>query len=254
MGSLFDDTDGMENIREIYEKMEDNFDRMKAKYHRSPCSKSGELWRLRHECGIGDRQQTPKIMLDKAVAFLAESGHMPEWFNRCPVAAGITDPRIDNNYRVDLVHCCKLCRCARLIELKGKIDDLISARRKILRYGAAYIFCRVHENELQFPAKSLMKMNVRHVSLEVVAPLRFYNGCNERDSFERISKTLDQFAGSKINGLSMSLNARAFPDGFQIPFANGKEVKDKCDTDPLSAEGKAVHDAFNNLTPVWPTS
>ena len=209
--------------------------------------------RLRHKCGIGDPRRTPKIMLDNAVAFLAESGHMPEWFNRCPVAAGITDPHIDNNYRVDLVHCCKLCRCARLIELKGKNDALISALRKILRYGAAYFFCRVHENELQFPAPSLMKMDASHVSLEVVAPPSF---C-QQNLIAQITKPHGEFidngfVDSKISGLSMSLKVLAFPDGFQIPFTNGADVKSKCFTPSLTSEGQKVRDAFNNLTQLWP--
>ena len=254
MGSLFDGTDGMENIREIYEKMEDNYDRMKAKCHRSSCSISGKLWRLRHECGIGDRQQTLKIMLDKAVAILAKRRRMPGWFNRCPVAAGITDPRIDNNYRVDLVHCCKLCRCARLIELKWKSDYPIPALRKILRYGAAYIFCRVHKGSLTFPAEFLIELDARHVSLEVIAPRHFYHGYDEGARIARMSQTLDEFVGSKTGGtLSMSLNALAFPKEFdRIPFNDGKDVKQKCDTDQLTPEGQAVRDAFNHLTPVWP--
>lgn len=52
----------------------------------------------------------------------------------------------------------------------------------------------------------------------------------------------------------MSLDALAFPDGFQIPFKNGKKVKDKCDSAQLPPKGKgqAVREAFNNLVQVWP--
>ena len=65
-------------------------------------------------------------------------------------------------------------------------------------------------------------MNVRHVSLEVAAPRHFYHSYDERVRIARMSQTLDEFAGSKINGLSMSLDALALPEGFRMPFANGK--------------------------------
>ena len=242
MGSLFDGTDGMDNVKDIY-------DRMEANYRGSPCSISGELWRLRHECGIGDRQRTPKIMLDKAVAFLAESGHMPEWFNRCPVAAGIIDPYKDNNHRVDLVCWCELCQCARLVELRWESDTPLDALRKILRYGAAYLFCRVHKNAL--PLQNRPLMDARHVSLEVVAPLSFCQKLIAQITKPHSEFIDNGFVDSKISGFTMSLKVLAFPGEFDgIPFKNGGEVKAKCTS--LIPEGKAVRDAFYNLTQLWP--
>ena len=245
MDSLFEGTESMGNVTDIYKQME-------ANYRGSPCSESGELWRLRRVYHISPRQRVRKTMLDKAAAFLAERGHMPEWFNRCPVAAGINDPRKDNNYRVDLVHWCEWCRCARLIELQWKNKDPHAALRKILRYGAAYLFCRVHKNQLPLHNRPLM--NVCHVSLEVVAPRSF---C--QDLIGRITKSHGEFidngfVDSKISGLSMSLNVLAFPDGFQIPFDDGADVKRHCDIAqlPLQSKGQAVRDAFNKLVQVWP--
>ncbi len=249
MGSLFDGTKFMDNITDIYNQME-------ANYRGSPCSESKELWKLRRVCHISPRQRTPKIMLDKAVAFLAESGHMPEWFNRCPVAAGIIDPYKDNNHRVDLVCWCELCRCARLVELKWDSNDPPSALRQILRYGAAYIFCRVHRNELRLQNRPLMDnrplMNASHISLEVVAPLSFCQNLIAQITKPHGGFIDNGFVDSKINGLSMSLNALAFPDEFQIPFADGAEVTQQCDTARLTLKGRKVRDAFNNLVPVWP--
>ena len=97
----------------------------------------------------------------------------------------------------------------------------------------------------------------RHVSLEVVAPRSFYcDHHDKKDFFVRMNKSLNQFAGSKINALSMSLNALAFPDDFPDKFdqmfKDGNDVETKCNTDQLTDEGQAVHDAFNNLTPAWP--
>ena len=100
-------------------------------------------------------------------------------------------------------------------------------------------------------------MDARHVSLEVVAPHSFYcDHHDKKDFFVRMNQFLNQFAGSKINGLSMSLNALAFPDDFPDKFdqmfKDGDDVKTKCNTDQLTPGCKAGRDAFNNLTQLWP--
>lgn len=94
-------------------------------------------------------------------------------------------------------------------------------------------------------------MKARHVSLEVAAPRRFYYGYDERECIARMRKSLDEFAGSKINGLSMSLDALAFPEEFTRPFTDGADVQKKCDTHRQTDEVLRVRDAFNNLAPVW---
>ena len=96
-------------------------------------------------------------------------------------------------------------------------------------------------------------MNASHVSLEVVAPRSF---C--RDLIGQITKPHGEFidngfVDSKTGGtLTMSLKVLAFPDEFQIPFADGAEVTQQCDTPSLTPDGQAVRDAFNKLVPVWP--
>ena len=98
-------------------------------------------------------------------------------------------------------------------------------------------------------------MDASRVILEVVAPHSFYcNHHDKKDFFTQINTSLDEFAASKINGLSMSLDAFAFPEGFRIPFENGSEVKEKCDNSQLTEEGRLVRDAFDNLTQVWPAT
>lgn len=248
MRNLFDGTASMDNVTDIYNQMEANCP--------NPCSTSQKLWELRCSCDITSHNPYPETRLEYAVANLAENGYMPEWFNQCPVASGITDSSISrassaaSNKRscVDLVHWDEANKCARLVELKWDSDDPLSALRQILVYGIVYLFCRVHKKELPLQGRPLM--DARHVSLEVVAPRGFYNGYNEKDRFAQMSKSLNEFASSKINGLTMSLDAFAFPDGFQIPFKDGADVKNKCKTQ--TAESQAVLEAFCNLTPVWP--
>ena len=242
MGSLFDGTDGTDDIKEIYVRMEANCP--------DPRSTSKKLWKLRHACHIAPRNRAPETLIEKAVAMLAGNGYMYEWFNQCPTASGITDSSRDRRSNVDLVRWLESTRRACLIELKWMSDDPPSALRQILRYGAAYIFCRFHKEKLPLRGRPLM--DVRHVSLEVAAPRHFYHGYDERSRIARVSQGLNKFAGSKINGLSMSLDALAFPEGFRMPFANGKEVKEKCDTHRLTEEGREIRNAFNELVPVWP--
>ncbi len=248
--SLFDGTDGIEDIGEIYEMMEVNCP--------DPCSTSQKLWELRHAGHIDPGNSSPETLLEKAVAMLAENRHMHKWFNQCPTASGITDcsesrkrsAAVGKKGNIDLVHLSESGEHARLVELKWMSNDPPYALSQVLRYGAAYIFCRVHKKQLPLQGRPLM--NVCHVALEVAAPWSFYSGYDERPRIARMRKSLDKFAGSKIHGLSMSLDALAFPADFQMPFGNGKQVKDRCDTHRLTAEGRQIRDAFNGLTPVWP--
>ena len=245
------DKESLAFISEMYEILERNYRQVGSK----PRSTSRELWRCKPipSINIDDKKnQSDEKILEKAVAMLSARGHMHEWFNQCPVAAGITDPYKDNKRAVDLVHWSESDRHVRLVELKWKSNTPLYALFEVLEYGLAYIFCRVHKRELPLQCPSLM--NAHHVSLEVAAPLRFYSDYNEKDRFTQTSKSLDQFAASKTGGtLSMSLNALAFPKEFDlIPFNDGDDVKLKCDSRQLTAEGLKVRNAFNNLTPVWP--
>lgn len=250
MSSLFDGTCRKEDPKEIFDLMEGN-------YPGSPCSQSKKLWLHRRKCRISSHNPSTETILEKAVANLAESCHMPGWFNQCPVASGIVDSGRNRKNAVDLVHWSKSGECARLIELKWASNDPRYALREILRYGVAYIFCRVHRNELCLERRPLMDAN--HVALEVVAPRQFYSGHDEKKRFAYVSKSLDEFARSKIGEkFTMSLNALAFPakfkQEFKQNFKSGQDVKEKCFTEELTDEGRMVRDAFAGLTPVWSDS
>ena len=250
MPNFFEGTFGIEDPNRIYNKME-------ANYPGSPRSRSRELWKLRRACGLCAHNDSPEKMLEKAVAMLGESCHMPEWFNQCPVASGIVGSRSNTKNAVDLVHWSESSGYARLVELKWKSNDPPYALREILRYGVAYIFCRGHRKELPLQGKYYRPlMDVHRIALEVVAPREFYSDDNLNDLYANVSKSLNEFARSKTGGiLSMSLNALAFPEEFnQIPFKNGQKVRRKCDTFELSDEGRMVRDAFDRLTPAWPDS
>ena len=243
MGSLFDDTENLEDIGEIYDQIQANCP--------APNSNSQELWKLRQACDISARNKSSEKMLEKAVAILAYKDYMPGWFNQCPTASGIGDSARNRHSNVDLVHWDGKNEHARLIELKTGSDDPLSALLQVLGYGAVYVFCRIHKTELPLRGRPLM--DAQHVSLEVAAPARYYQGCQDlAGTIARMRQFLEKFdVGSRVDGLTMSLNALAFPADFnELPFKNGEEVKLKCDTNYLTREGKIIRDAFNGLVSV----
>lgn len=250
MPNIFDGTCGIEDPNTIYRILEDH-------YHGFPLSESKELWKLQRECEISARNSGRETVLEKAVANLAESCHMPGWFNQCPVASGIVGSHSNRKNAVDLVYWSESSKFARLVELKWKSNDPPYALREILRYGIAYIFCRVHRRELPLQGKYFRPlMDVNEIALEVVAPYFFYDNYHEKDRFASVSRSLNQCALSKTDGkLTMSLNALAFPEEFnQVPFGNGQDVLENCFTDRLTDEGRRVRDAFAGLAPVWSDS
>ena len=224
------------------------YDQMMANFSGKPVSQSEKLWCHRRAAKICDDNDSQETILEKAVAILAEEGHMPEWFNQCPVASGITNPKIDKKRAVDLIHLTGVN--ARLIELKWASNTPVHALFQILEYGIAYVFARNNMDELHLEKRHLM--HVEKIGLEVVGPRKFYVVNEKRsDLFEAVDKAVGKFAAEKTGGaLSMSLSARSFPAGFKrIPFVDGKAVKEKCQDVTLSREGTMVRDAFSQLEP-----
>lgn len=234
----------MEDIGEIYNRLEANCPNLS--------SNSKMLWKLRREYSrLKDRNKSKEVLLERAVVMLAYNYHMHGWFNQCPTTSGITDSRNNKKSSIDLVHYCESEQKARLVELKWKSNNPIYALKEILRYGAAYVFCRTHNNSL--PLQNRRLMEARHISLEVAAPVFYYENHHDLAAvLTRMREFLDNFhVSSLINGLTMSLNVLVFPEDFdKLPFKNGKEVKQKCDTQHLTTEGRIVRDAFNSLIPV----
>ena len=242
--SLYKDTELMQSMKDIFLQMEKNCP--------EPSSTSEKLWECRRACKVASHNKASETLIEKAVGRLAEGKHMPGWYNQCPTASGIAGTDSDKRSNVDLVHWLPKKKHARLIELKIDSDDPYSALQQILRYGAAYLFCRVHRENLPLNGRSLM--DARSVSLEVIAPLRFYNGNNQHALIKRMCQSINALLASLapgIGGLSMSLHMRAFPNGFNGQlFQNGGEVKSKCSGTQLTDEGRQVRDAFNNATTV----
>ena len=236
MTDLFEGTQDLEDIQLVYETMEKNCP--------NPFSNSDKLWDLRRACSISDHNVSAETMIEKSVAILASKRHMEGWFNQCPAASGIGDSSRNRHTNVDLVHWDASVSRARMVELKMGSDDPQAALRQILRYGAAYLFCRKNKKKLPLGERPLMR--ARHVSLEIVAPWEYY-----RDHGTSIERMRDSLSFADSAELSMSLSAFAFPRNFKPPFKCGREVKERCRTADLTEEGRTIRDAFENLIPIW---
>lgn len=249
MPSLFDRISDLDTVKEMYDKIEGNC-------AGRPRSSSKELWSLRCRTNIDPGNAGFEVLLERSVALLAQTGHMPGWYNQCPVASGIASSTSDRRSAVDLVHWSETTGTARFVELKWKSDGPHAAIHQVLQYGIAYILCRAYRKDL--PLQNRCLMDAQHITLEVIAPFQYYDG-DRSDSMEmgeylsETSLALDEFARSKTEGaLTMSLNALAFPEDFsQVPFENGQDVRDKCSTRKLTVEAQMVRDAFAGLTSVW---
>ena len=241
---LFDGTFGTEDIVEI-------LDRMAADCPR-PSSQSRQLWCLRRATDIAGHNRSRETMLEKAVAMLASNGHMPGWFNQCPAASGIGNSTRNRHSNVDLAHWRAVDGRLSLVELKWDSDSPSDAVRQILRYGAAYLFCRMHQGRL--PVGKRRAMSAKNVALGVVAPARYYTDDGLRDCLSRARESLKSISGyPETRGLSMSLDALAFPEWFdRLPFSDGEEVRIACNRQQLTDPGREIVDAFDGLRSVLP--
>ena len=232
-----------DDIGEIYEKLERNCP--------TPSTKSKRLWELRRACEVKDHNKSPETLLERAVANLAYNGHMPGWYNQCPTASGIGDSSRGRRRDVDLVHWDQSSDHARLIELKVGSGDPRSALWQILQYGAVYAFCRRYKRRLPLHHDlHLGMMEAGHVSLEVVAPRRFYSGHDEAARVVRMQAYIDKFCRSRMDEVSMSVSALAFPGNLPT-LENGRAVKTLFGGGDLTDAGKRLREAFHGLAPVW---
>ena len=244
MANLFDFTAEKFEMSDILRQMESNCP--------EPASNSKALWELRRKTSVSQHNPSSETLLEKSVAMLAKNGHMPGWFNQCPTASGIGDSNRNRHSNVDLVRWEETNAKAWLVELKWKSNTPSEAIQQILRYGAAYLFCRKHRDKL--PVKDRPIMDANHITLCILAPARFYDIDSDlANCFKKAQNGLRQLnARPPIVGVSMSIEVLALPESFfPLPFTYGGEVKNSCDQAELTSAGRQVRDAFNELVSLY---
>lgn len=225
-------------VRDLFACLEGN-------YAGQPRSASQELWACRRATLVDAGNRRAETLLEKAVANLADAGHMPGWFNQCPVASGVVDPYADGSRCIDLVHCA--ADNARFVELKWASQGPAYALFQILEYGLAYIFAWQRKHELGVANRPLM--SVREIRLEVLGPGKFYQRGHKPELFRAVHEALHAFVAERTAGdLSMSLQALAFPADFRrVPFRDGGEVGAHCGGGDLTPAARNVCEAFSNV-------
>jgi hypothetical protein len=123
---------------------------------------------------------------------LSEAG----WSNQVPVASGLIDHRLDKRAAIDLVELTD--ERARFIELKWESDTPAFAAFEVLRYGLAYLFCRVNAAEFGYTGRPLMR--VSRVDLQVVAPTAFYEKHDLRWLEQGLDRAVGEFSFQKTSG------------------------------------------------------
>ncbi len=147
--------------------------------------------------------------LQKQVAISLQS---EGWGNDVPTASGLVD-RNARQMNVDLAH--QWGDGFELVEVKVDSDSPIEAALQILRYGAIYLLYRL-EPDLVSRFKTHSMLRARWISLEVLAPRRYYKASNMdlRHIEKRLNWQVQQFVSSRATDLAMSFRFTAFPDDF----------------------------------------
>jgi len=233
-------TEATDLVRALYARIASNF----PSQVQSPSEK---LWLCRRKTDLADWNRSAETLLEKAVANLADVGHMPDWYNQCPVATGLVDPRADRRRCIDLVRLDG--KRARFVELKWSSDAAASALFQVVEYGLAWLFAWLRKARLGIENRPVLAL--LSVSLEVLAPPPYYDDGQHQHSFASMHEALGAFVAQETKGaVSMSLNALAFPETFtEVPFDNGQAVKAQCGRGPLTPAGRTVRAAFDHAVP-----
>ena len=236
------DRDFLALVSDLYDCIESNHS------GRQP---SRENWRSDRVTTLADHNKSPEVLLERAVAMLGEAGTLPGWLNQVPVASGLIDDRSNKRAAIDLVELKD--DMARFVELKWESDTPAYAAFEVLRYGLAYLFCRINAAEFEYTDRPLMQ--VHRIDLQAVAPTAFF----EKHDLGWLERGLDLAVGSlasqKTSGqLAMGFEFLAIPPDFEFPFNDGAEVRAACEAKPPSEGARRVCDVFDNLSPVWPNA
>ncbi|MCH8197712.1 MAG: hypothetical protein IH904_06480 [Proteobacteria bacterium] len=220
----------------------------------SPTQPSQENWRIndKRETSISEKNRSPEILLERAIARLGKRGQLKDWFNQVPVASGLIDHKADKRAAIDLLRFTG--DRAEFVELKWESNTPVFAAFEILLYGLVYLFARVNRGAFKYQKKRLM--NVNKVSLRVLAPRAYYTDYHLEWLEQGLDEGVRAFAAKKIGGaLTMGFNFLAFPrdfaPDFSPPYATGEEVRQKFGR-PMDAEAcRFLVSAMSKLEPAF---
>lgn len=227
-------TDYVELITSIYKCLERNW---------SGKCRSSQNWRITPVLNIGHNNTSPEVMLERAFAQLSANGHIDGWVNQVPVVSGLVENTEEGRRAIDLLYLEQ--GTAEFVELKWATNTPIYAAMEILEYGIAYLFSRQHQNELGYTGNRLMALN--EVTLSVLAPLEYYSGYKLDWLTNNLEQGIKIFSENLTNSeLSMRFEFQAFPSEFSLPFENGAQVNEQCNTREPNATTRYLVDMLSN--------
>lgn len=204
-------------------------------------------WQLRRVVNLTAHNQSPEVLLERAIVILAQRGLLEGWYNQMPIASGLINQNFDKKAAVDWVR--YNGHSAELIELKCTSDTPLYAAFEILRYGLAYLFCYMHRKKFGFEDYSLMQL--QKISLRVLAPHEFYDQHDLSALATALQAGLRQLFYEKTQGeLETGFSFFSFPAGFKLPFARGEEVSAYAHLPADSPAIVSLLDAISGIQPV----
>ncbi len=208
---------------------------------------SQENWRIKRQITLASKNKSPEVVLERAIAILGESGELGNWYNQIPVASGMVDDKADKRAAIDLI--CIQDRNVDLVELKWGSDTPAFAAFEILQYGLAYLLCRDKKSIFGYEDKKLLQ--VECVTLQVLAPIKFYASYDLGFLAVGIRDGLERLCVDRDDGLKMNFEFLSFPDDFQLPFSSGEDVLQQQGKEVAFGPNRLLIEAMNNLHPVW---
>lgn len=99
-------------------------------------NRSGQNWRWALQPQIGERNRSPEVVLERAIAGACVRGGRIDWANQIPVASGLISGAADGRRALDLAYRSGERRF-QLIELKIASDTPLYAAVELLGYASA---------------------------------------------------------------------------------------------------------------------
>jgi len=94
-------------------------------------------------------------------------------------------------------------------------------------------------------------LNAELISLQVLAPKAFYDPYDMGFLGVGIREGLNRLCEGRADGLQIDFRFVSFPPGFELPFSNGKDVRNHWNESTSEGPNQLLIQAMNNLQLVW---